>query len=56
MFREILQKLAQNNFIVTLEYNCCIVKDKVGKEISVISYLDKERDEKLKDCYYSLIS
>lgn len=56
MFREILRKLAEINYIVTLEHNCCIVKNKIeNQEFKVIEYLDKDRDKKLRDCYYELI-
>lgn len=57
MFKQILKKLNEHNYIVTLELDQCVVRDKEeGKEIEVISNLDKERDIKLRNCYYNLIT
>lgn len=56
MFKELLKKLHEHNYIVTLEYEQCVIKEKTeGIEVMTISNLDKERDIKLKNCYYNLI-
>ena len=57
MFKELLEKLHEHNYIVTLEFEQCVIKDKIeGIEVMAISNIDKDRDIKLRDCYYNLIA
>lgn len=57
MFREILQKLSDVGYIVTAEYTCLVIRDKQqGREVDVISSFDKDKDIKLRNCYYKLVS
>ncbi|MCQ4924940.1 hypothetical protein NE686_17705 [Tissierella carlieri] len=57
MFKEILQKLSDVGYIVTTEYTCLVVRSRDRREeVDVISNFDKDRDSKLRKCYYRLIS
>lgn len=57
MFKEILQKLSEVGYVVTTEYSCLVIRNKeCGEEVDVISGFDKDRDIKLSNCYYKLVS
>ncbi len=57
MFKEMLHLLKKKGFVVTTEFNVLVVREKESnKEVEVIPASDKNRDLKLRNCYYRLIS